>query len=280
MRRWALVLLAASAYAASAAPPPAPLLTWADWVGDWGGKLRWSGCTVDGEPAAALAIDAVDGSVAIDLTPAGGALAAVTLVAHDDAGWDGHAGDVRVHVTRGASTLEVAVDLDSGCAMRGSLRRASVGIAACDELEAWARIEGRCTKLVKPALENLARVANQRAEWSKARAEAKPKLALQCKARAQKVETELIDAGCAPDPDPPTAARDPECTSLRLAGAKITRCQTLPFDVAASLAHDANDLAGAVRTVDSDTSRGILEKQCRAMRERIALTAQQAGCSL
>jgi hypothetical protein len=272
-----LALAVAILPARATTPPP---LTWADWVGDWGGKLRWSGCTLDGEPAAALAIDAVDGSVAIDLTPAGGALAAVALVARDDAAWDGHAGDVKVHVTRGQSTLEVAVDLDSGCAMRGSLRRASVGIAACDELEAWARIEGRCTKLVKPALENLARVANQRAEWSKARAEAKPKLALQCKARAQKVETELIDAGCAPDPDPPTAARDPECTSLRLAGAKITRCQMLPFDVAASLAHDANDLAGAVRTVDSDTSRGILEKQCRAMRERIALVAQQAGCSL
>ena len=263
-----------------AAPPAAA--TWADWIGDWAGKLRWSGCTVYGEPAATLALDAVDGAVAIDLSPAGGALTAVPLAPtdRDDAAWSGRGGDVRVRVAHGPATLEIAVELESGCAMHGSLRRETVGIAACDELAAWARIEDRCTKLVRPPLENFARVVRQRAEWRATPIEARGKLAAQCKARASKVEVELVAAGCAPDPEPPGPARFPACAALQLAAAKLTRCQSLPFDVATSLAHEANELAAAATTVDSETSRAILEQQCRAMHDRAAQAAQRVGCSL
>ena len=66
-------LALAVALPARNAPPPAAT-TPADWIGDWAGKLRWNGCTVDGEPAASIALDAVAGAVAIDLAPAGGAL--------------------------------------------------------------------------------------------------------------------------------------------------------------------------------------------------------------
>jgi hypothetical protein len=282
--RWVpLALLAVSV--SVFADTPAPRSAWAAWVGDWQGKLRWTGCTVDGEPAASIAIDVVDGAAAIDLAPAGGALDKVALEP-DTSGagdaWRGRAGDVAVHVARGgnAATLELAVDLESGCSIRGSLHRTSVGIAACDELEAWARIENRCTRLVKPPLENLSRVAHQRAEWSKADAEARVKLAGQCKARASKVEAELAAASCAPDLSP-VPARFPECGALRLSAAKVTRCQALAFDVATSLAHDANALVDATAGTDGSTSsHDVLEKQCRAMRESLVATAQQAGCSL
>jgi hypothetical protein len=279
--RWVpLALLALTAGSFADTPPRS---SWAAWVGDWQGKLRWSGCTVDGEPAASIAIDVVDGAAAIDLAPAGGALDKVALEPDVSAGgeaWRGKAGDVGVHVTRGVATLELAVDLESGCSMRGSLHRASVGVAACDELEAWARIENRCTRLVKPPLENLSRVAHQRAEWSKADAETRVKLATQCKARASKVEAELAAASCAPDLAP-AHERFPECGALRLSAAKVTRCQTLAFDVATSLAHDANALADATTGTDGSTSsHDVLEKQCHAMRESLVATAQQAGCSL
>jgi hypothetical protein len=258
-----------------------PRSSWAAWVGDWQGKLRWTGCTVDGEPAASIAIDVIDGAAAIDLAPAGGALDKVALEPDISDAWKGRAGDVGVHVTRGPATLELAVDLESGCSMRGSLHRASVGIAACDELAAWARIENRCTRLVKPPLENLSRVARQRAEWSKADAETRVKLAGQCKARANKVEAELALASCAPETSVAAPARFPECGALRLSAAKVTRCQTLAFDVATSLAHDANALADATGGTDGSTSsHDVLEKQCRAMRESLVATAQQAGCSL
>jgi hypothetical protein len=275
--RWVPLVTLLAGIAAFADPLPSPRASWASWVGDWQGKLRWSNCTLDGEPAASIAIDAADGAVAIDLAAAGGALGSVPLEPTAN-GWNGRSADVAVHLARGSGTLELAVELESGCAMHGSLRRASVGIGACDDLEAWARIENRCTRLVKPPLENLARVAHQRAEWSKASAEARSRLATQCKARASKVEAELAVAGCVPDSDPPAPARFPECTALRLAAAKVARCQTLPFEIATSLAHDANALADATAGIDSDSSRDILEKQCRAMREQLVQTA--SGCSM
>jgi hypothetical protein len=256
----------------------APRSSWASWVGDWQGKLRWTGCTVDGEPAASIAIDAIDSVVTIDLSAAGGALGSVPLapdLASD--GWSGRAGDVAVHLARSSATLELAVELESGCAVHGSLRRQSVGIAACDDLEGWARIETRCTRLVKPPLENLARVAHQRAEWSKASTEMRGKVAAQCKARSSKVEAELVGAHCVPG-DGEQPARFPECGALRLAAAKIAHCQALPFDVATSLAHDANALADATAGIDAQSSsRDVLEKQCRAMREQLALSAPGCG---
>jgi len=275
--RWVplVTLLAATAGAVASAEPGART-SWASWVGDWQGKLHWSGCTIDGAPAASIAIDAADGAVAIDLAPAGGALGTIGLEPDGDA-WKGTSFDTSVHVTRGSASLELAAVSESGCTVHGSLHRASVGISACDDLEAWARIENRCTRLVKPPLENVARVAHQRAEWSKAPADARPKLAAQCAARASKVEAELASVKCAPGaPKSDDAARFPECSALRLAAAKIAHCQAIAFDVATSLAHDANSLADATAGVDSDSSRDILEKACRAMHDQLA----QTGCSL
>jgi hypothetical protein len=273
--RWVpLVTLLAASAGVAASPATA---SWASWIGDWQGKLHWSGCTIDGAPSATISIDAVDGAVAIDLAPAGGALGTIALEPDGDAAWKGRADDLAVHVTRGSAALELAVESPSGCAVHGSLRRASVGIAACDELEAWARIENRCTRLVRPPLENLARVAHQRAEWSKAPAGARSKLAAQCTARASKVQAELASVRCAPGtPSSGDAVRFPECTALKLAAVKIAHCQGIAFDVATSLAHDASSLADATTGVDSDSSRDILEKACRAMHDQLA----QTGCSL
>lgn len=272
---FALALAALSAALASAAPQPT--LGWADWVGDWEGKLKWSTCTIDGNATASLPLDATDGSIAIDLQPAGGALPAMSLV-ENGRGWQGQQGDVAVKLAHGKdNTLELAVELESGCSVHATLKRASVGIPACDALDGWARIEERCTKLAKPRLENLARLVRQRSEWTKARGDDRAQLATACKGRAAKVEAELIEAGCAPDPNP-VSTRGPECQSLRQVAAKLARCSTLPFDLATSLAHDANQLASAVSGAETEKSLRIVEGRCREMRTQITEAAQQAGC--
>jgi hypothetical protein len=272
-----LIATALVVAAVSNAATPAPTLSWADWVGDWGGKLKWAGCSIDGEPTATVALDATDGALAIDLAPAGGALTALSLV-ENDTGWVGQKGDVTVKLAHGRdSSLDLAVELESGCTMHANMKRASVGIAACDELAGWARIEEHCTKLAKPRLENLARLVRQRLEWTKARGDVR--LAAQCKTRASKVEAELAEAGCAPDPNP-VSQRGPECQALRQTAAKLSRCSTLPFDLATSLAHDANQLASAVAGAETETSLKVVEKQCKQMRDQISDAAQQAGCAL
>ncbi|HEY0255296.1 MAG TPA: hypothetical protein VGC41_27395 [Kofleriaceae bacterium] len=274
MRRVLGVLLVAAAAHAAPSPP----LTWADWVGDWDGKLKWASCTIDGEPAASIPFDAIDGALSIDLTPAGGALTQMSLV-EDNTGWIGQKGDVTVKIARRDASLELAVELESGCVMHGKLARASVGIPSCDYLEGWARIEEHCSKLTKPRLENGARLIKQRAAWQKARGDARTLLGQQCTARAIKVEAELADVGCAPDPNP-VATRGPECLALKRTAAAISRCGTLPFDLATGFVHDANQLASAVAGAETETSLKVVEKQCRVMRSQITEAAQQAGCAL
>lgn len=272
-----LIATALAVAAVAHATTPAPVFSWADWVGDWGGKLKWAGCSIDGEPTATVALDAIDGALAIDLTAAGGALTALSLV-ENDTGWIGQQGDVTVKLAHGRdSSLALVVELESGCSMHATMKRASVGIAACDELAGWARIEEHCTKLAKPRLENLARLVRQRVVWTKARGDVR--LAAQCKNRASKVEAELAEAGCAPDPNP-VSQRGPECQALRQTAAKLSRCSTLPFELATSLAHDANQLASAVAGAETETSLKVVEKQCKQMREQISEAAQQAGCAL
>ena len=284
--RWSLVLVAASAAAAPKhAPAPAaapaaaaaPATTWADWVGDWHGKLRWTSCIVDGAPAATVRVEATDGAVTIDLAKAGEALGVMSLV-EQDGGWIGQHGDVVLHLTRThGDDLALAVDFGSGCALRATLRRPSVGIPACDRLVAWSAVEARCTKLVRPHLEAQARLVRQEAAWTAARGDAQGRIAAQCTARGAKVEAELVDAGCAPNPDPQVGLRGAECRALREGAAWLGRCSRMPPDVQAAVAQEAMALASAARTA-RDAELPIVEAQCHELRTRIVAAGRHAGC--
>ena len=258
------VVAGALAIAAGALANPAPTLGWGDWVGDYTGKLAWSGCTAEGRGSATLPVEAADGAVTIDLTPAGGALESMNLL-EEDGGWSGQQADVAVHLRRTRpDAIDLAIDLDSGCQVRGSLHRASTGIAACDRLAGWARIEARCTKLVRPALENEARLVRQKKTWLAAKGAARDRLATQCEARASKVEAELVDAGCAPNPDPAIGMHGAECVALRASVARLQRCSSLAPDVEQLLVQDA--------------ANAVTDDECRASRARIVATSQQVGC--
>ncbi|HSD88206.1 MAG TPA: hypothetical protein VLB44_11850 [Kofleriaceae bacterium] len=267
---------APTAPATSATPAPSPPPSWADWVGDWDGKLKWSSCAIQGEEHATLALDAIDGGVTFDLSPAGGSLPKLSLV-EDNTGWVAQQGDVKVRVERTPKELALTVDLDSGCQVRGTLARPGVGIAACDELAAWARIESHCTKLARPPLENPARLARQRAEWTKARGDARTKLSAQCTARSARVEAQLVDVGCAPNPDPNIGMRGAECQALRAASARLQRCPSVPFDMRTALDREVVVLLAAAQGADQ-ASLPVVDAECKRSREKVFAITQQAGC--
>lgn len=252
-----------------------PARSWADWVGDWQGKLKWASCVAEGKSAATIPIEATDGVLTIDLSAAGGALRKLTLLEDSD-GFAAQDGDVRVQVRR-SKDLDLTVTLDSGCEVRGTLARPSVGIAACDRLAAWAHIEQACTKLARPHLENAARVARQRAEWLKARGDERVKLSAQCTARAARVEAELVDIGCAPNPDPAIGLRGAECQALRGISARLQRCTSVPSDVRAAFEREVVVLLAAAQGADR-ASLPVVDGECKAAREKLFATAQQAGC--
>lgn len=274
MRKLPIASVMALASLALADGAPAPL-SWADWVGDWQGKLKWTGCVAEGNASATIPIEATDGVLTIDLGPAGGALRQLTLV-EDSGGFAAQDGDLRVQLKR-TKDLELTVTLDSGCEVRGTLARSSVGIASCDRLAAWAHIEGQCTKLSGPHLENAARVARQRAEWLKARGEVRVKLAAQCTARAARVEAELVDVGCAPNPDPTIGLRGTECQALRGISARLQRCTSVPFDVRTAYEREVVVLLAAAQGADQ-ASLPVVDGECKAEREKLFAIAQQAGC--
>jgi hypothetical protein len=280
VRRVAVPLLLAIASGALANPAPPPV-TWADWVGDWDGKLKWSSCSLDGEPRASFALDAFDGAVSVDLSGASSSLPQVSLVEDGD-GWMGQQGDVTVHVKRAkpdksGDRLDLAIDLDSGCQVRGTVSRASVGIAACDRLAAWARIESHCTKLSRPPLENAARLARQRAEWRKASGDARTKLAAQCTARSTKVEQELVDIGCAPHPDPSIGMRGAECQALRGIAGRLARCGNVPSDQRDAYAREVLVLLAAAQGADK-AALPVVDAECKRERDTLFAIAQQVGC--
>jgi hypothetical protein len=276
--RGAIATLSLAVASAAIAGPSATPPTWADWVGDWDGKLKWASCSADGEERPTLSLDATDGVMAIDLRGAGGALPALTLV-EEAGGWVGQQGDVTVHVKRAskADAIELTVDLESGCQVTGTLSRTSVGIASCDRLSAWARIEAQCTKLVKPPLENPARLARQREQWGKAKGEVRSKLSAQCTARSAKLEAQLIDAGCAPHPDPAIGLRGAECQALRSASARLARCGAVPADLRDALTREAVVLLAASQGADK-AALPVVEAECRQARDRVVTIAKQSGC--
>ena len=267
-----VLALAASVVAAPRAVHPP---SWADWVGDYTGALAWPGCSTPGERSATLALDAVDGALAIELTPAGGGLRSMSLVA-DGAAWIALEGDVRLRLTRAKpDAIALHVELGSDCVLRAVLRRRATKIAACDRLVAWTRIEAACTKRVAAPLEDPAALAKERATWRPRR----PAIAAQCTARAAKVEAALVEVGCAPDPLPPPAVRAPICARLVDAAQRFQQCAlALPSVKSAALMEAASLLAG-VGTAD-EAALPVLATQCRDAHARLAQIAAHSRCPL
>jgi len=254
--------------ARSGAAPERDTTSWADWAGSYRGALRWSGCSLPGAKSAAVALAFVDGVASIDLAAVRPAMSSLTLVS-DDHGWSARQGDLAVAITRPKhDTIDLALDLDTGCTMRGRLTRASSNIAACDALVGWARIEASCSKLSSPPLEDVAKLTATK--W-------KPAEASRCTARAATIERELIDAGCAPHPDPLIGVRARDCVELSQLAGTLSRCGNLPQEIKNQVITAAQALASAAQSAEKATLPYV-DKQCRDVRTSLVAIATQFRC--
>ena len=241
---------------------------WSDWVGDFRGALTWRQCSTTGEKTATISLDAVDGALRIDLAGAGAALRSYSLVQEDNA-WTAQDGDVRVHVSKKKQAIELAIDLDSGCSVRGSLARATTSVPACDGLVAWSRIEARCTK-ADTKLEDFAALSKMK--WKKSDS-------AKCTTRSEALALAMVSAGCAPHPDPNIGTRAIECRSLVDATQKLTRCGRVPREVAQYMSNIGNALDAASQTAEPSTLPYV-EKQCKDVRIEVAAVAVRFQCAL
>lgn len=256
-------LVIATTATVAAEPARSP---WADWAGSYRGALTWSGCTIAGAKAPTLAIDFVDGVATIDLAPARPGLRAMSLLEEADH-WSGRQGDVAVELVRARDGIHLAVDIAGGCLVRGRLTKASAGVAACDRLLGWARIEARCTKQQAP-VEDLAKLLAT--AW-------KPADANRCAQRAATLEHALIDVGCAPHPDPKIGVRSPDCLDLAQQAARISRCGTVLPDLKTLAVNTAHAIVSASQTAERSTLPAV-EQQCRDTRAELIAIATKFRC--
>jgi hypothetical protein len=254
-----------AAFLVAGSPAIAAPRTWDAWVGDFKGMLVWRQCTARGETVVAVAIDAVDGAIRIDLTSAGAALRMFSLQ-QDAAGWSAQDGDLAITVAqKKPNTIDLAIAYDSGCTARGQLVRASTGVPACDALVGWARIEAACTRITD---------ASAPLETRFKRSDAP-----RCTARAQKLALAIIDAGCAPHPDPQIGTRAVACRSLADATTKLARCARVPAEIMQRLSANASALSAAAQTAEKATLP-FVEQQCKDARAEAVGTGVQFGCQL
>jgi hypothetical protein len=192
----------------------------------------------------------------------------MTLVEDDGGGWSARQGDVAVRVTRPrAHAIRLAVELASGCTVRGTLVRATTRVAACDRLLGWTRIAARCTK---PGAPRDAITAPRTTRWRKADA-------ARCEARADTLALALVDAGCAPHPDPAIGVRAAACRAVVEATGRLGRCGRVPAELARRLDGTARALAAAAQSADAGTL-GVVERQCRDAAADVASVATRFGC--
>ena len=259
MRR-AVVLIVALAGTARAAP----VSTWADWVGDYTGKLAWTSCTSPGARTATIAIDAVDGALTIDLTRAGGGLRDLSLAEDPDAETlAAQQGDVTLAISRiRPGTIALAIDLASGCAIRGTLVRRASQVSACDRAVAFARIEKACTKLSGPPIGLAVK------KWKAADAE-------RCTASAEAIATEVIDAGCLPVADPAGTLIGAQCRQMVKEAESLKRCANAPPEYT----QVADRLIALARPAMA-ASRSVVDASCHEGHQMLVELAAYAHCPL
>ncbi|MEJ7603063.1 MAG: hypothetical protein WKG01_34570 [Kofleriaceae bacterium] len=262
-----IVIVAALSAGVLAAPRPRPPPTWSDWVGNYEGKLVWRGCSAPGGRSATIALTATDGAMAIDLAPAG--LRMVSLVA-EDTGWSAQQGDLMVTLARpGEHAVTLAVDLSSGCTLRAKLRRKSTQVATCDRLIGWARVEAACSKLADGPTEDLSKLVATR--W---RAGDRAS----CGTRADRLERALVDAGCAPHPDPLVGVRAPGCLALQARAGKLDRCASVPPNVKAVIVQAAGALGAAAQSAEP-AEVPTVERQCRDLNAELVAVGARFRCA-
>lgn len=267
-----MVVVAAGIAARVEAAP----VTWADVVGEYRGRLAWKGCNTPGAKRVTVALDATDGALAIDLKPAGGGLRAFSLALDDDAtaAWSAQDADVEVRVSRvRPNTILLVIAIGDRCEVRGTLTRATTSVEACDRVVAWSRIEQRCTKRTGAPLEDAKALGLERAVWTK-----RPKgaAAKTCGARADKLATAMIEAGCAPVDDPAALQLSPSCARLRAQTSRVARCTTAPPE----LVQLARSLATFAVPVPDAASRPVASETCDEALALLAQRAKQARCPL
>ncbi|MEO7095312.1 MAG: hypothetical protein ABI175_18795, partial [Polyangiales bacterium] len=217
-----------------------------------------------GAKTATVALDAGDGALSIDLARAGGGLRDLSLAEDPEAETlASQQGDVTLAISRiRPGTIALAIDLASGCAIRGTLIRKASQVAACDRAVALARIEKACTKLTARPIGLVVK------KWKAADAE-------RCTASADAIETEVIDAGCLPVADPAGTLIGAQCRQMVNEAEALKRCVGVPPQYA-----QVADRLIALAQPAMAASKTVVASSCEEGHQMLVELAAYAHCPL
>lgn len=237
---------------AALAVPARADVAWADVVGDWSATLRWSSCAAAGATKAAIAIDATNGVLAIDLAATSKYLASYALLPTDDAkALEAQHGDIALTVApTGTDKLALAVRVGTaGCTLRAELARPRPSCA----LDAWTRIAKRCTRepIDFPTKGT-------------------------CREQAATLEHAVVEAGCAPSSNARFVARS-HCQRLPQVAQQVNQCPKLDQAQRDAFTKLAATMVGAAQSVDQ-TSAATLDQQCDDIAVGMRARARTFGC--
>jgi len=168
----------------------------AKWVGSWTGKVTSKGCTDDGTKSVTLdvAVTSQDGLRSNgDLLEDG--LGDLDWAA-DGANLTGNREGLKASLTASKKGAKLALTTDGGCKIKGTLVRATSGIADCDRLMALATTESQCPSMSSDT--RGAKLDTAKASWKvwlKLRGKKRTAQAKQCKVDADVIAGEIASCG-------------------------------------------------------------------------------------
>lgn len=248
-------------------------------VGRWTGPVVRKQCAAGGGKQLALEVVRDGSGYRIDLAPVLDGLRAEVFVPIGGPTVEAQRDDLRAVWTPGKrDRATLVVTLGAGCQATATLRRDSLGLAACDEVVGLRAVAAACPTLAAPVDPSAEPALARLKPGRKLPARQRAAVEAQCRAEAAPLRTGLIEAGCVPPPpDPDAAAPIAECTALIATVVRALRCDKVPADVKGRMGDQVHILARNARVADPE-ARAALVAQCQLTQEEIAETLKLIGC--
>lgn len=280
MRRTLLVLGAVSAAVVGDArgqgwrePDPAAV------VGRWTGTVAWQRCAAVGTARIALAVERDGSGYRIDLGAVLDGLGVERFAPQGGATVEAVHADLHATWSAGkAGRASLRVELGGGCQATASLRRDSLGVAACDEVVGLRAVAATCPALAAgPAPTADPTLASLRI-GRRVPARLRGAAAASCQREATPLRAALVAVGCVPTPvDPGAGPPIPECDALIATVVRATRCDRVPVDMKQRLTEQIRIVARSA-AVAEPAARDALIESCRATEDEIGETLALVGC--
>jgi hypothetical protein len=267
------VSLVLSGHAATAGDDPTTR-----WIGTWSGKVTAKGCASDGKSTLAL-----DVALSSERTlRSNGDLLVEGL---GDLDWQVDGKNLAITREGMSASLKVsgksaklALKTDGGCTVKGTLKRVTSGMPACDQVRALATIKAQCSTLPSESRgETLAGVDADWKAWSKLKGKKKKTQAAACKAQVETLTTE-VDACMGVSLASSTGLAD--CDALIGAYQQLAQCQALPQDTRDAMGQAIEAMRqgwGDISKMDDATKRAMNDG-CKQGADAIRQSISATGC--